>query len=535
MGSPSPDSPRRAPGHRGRSAVRVIVATCAALIVLLLGADPARAHTAFESSNPADGAVVGGTVDSVTITFTGPASPAGDGFTALDGDGRLRVPASVDVADGRIFELQFEPGLTGEVGIRWSVKAQDAHPIAGAFSFTAEAPAAAASTTLGTVPAMNPADAPATAPGTTDRPAATTTTLEPVPLAAAGAPTTTATDDESRAITLEEFLAAADDVPGDGLATIGRVVELFGVVLGVGVLAFLAVVLVGNAQEVGRTALAVRVLGVVIAAGATVELVGLARFADESIRAQLTTSAGVATLLRIAGGLALAGGLATGVVANRRGPGATVDARALSAAVMDIASTSPAGRARVPEENVRWRADGASWLAYAGVVAVVISFWFDGHTASRGFRPLHALTNSVHLVAASVWAGGIAAMTVVLWSRFRQGRRTRSLELLVRFSPLATLSLAAVAVAGLAMAVFVLDSPGDLISTEWGQLLLLKTGAVALAAAGGAYNHFRLVPALNAAPDDQETLSRVRATVTAEAILLAFVVVVTARLVSAAT
>jgi putative copper export protein len=105
----------------------------------------------------------------------------------------------------------------------------------------------------------------------------------------------------------------------------------------------------------------------------------------------------------------------------------------------------------------------------------------------------------------------------------------------VRFSSVATVALIGVAGAGLVMAVFVLDSFGELTGTEWGRILLLKTVAVAIAAGGGTYNHFVLLPALQADPGDEELAAELRSTVTAEAILLAFVVVVTAWLVAAAS
>jgi len=79
----------------------------------------------------------------------------------------------------------------------------------------------------------------------------------------------------------------------------------------------------------------------------------------------------------------------------------------------------------------------------------MVSFWFDGHTVSKGFRPLHALINSVHLLAGSIWVGGVVMMAIVVWRRSRAGRPTGAAELALRFSPLATLSLVAVAAAGL--------------------------------------------------------------------------------------
>lgn len=85
------------------------------------------------------------------------------------------------------------------------------------------------------------------------------------------------------------------------------------------------------------------------------------------------------------------------------------------------------------------------------------------------------------------------------------------------------------------MAWLVLDSFGELTGTPWGQILLLKTAAVGLAMIGGAYNHFRLLPELEADPESPELLAELRSTVTAEAIMLAFVVIVTAWLVAAAS
>jgi copper transport protein len=128
------------------------------------------------------------------------------------------------------------------------------------------------------------------------------------------------------------------------------------------------------------------------------------------------------------------------------------------------------------------------------------------------------------------------SLCAIAWLRHRQGRAGVA-ELIVRFSRLAAVALGAVVLAGLVMAFIVLDSFGDLTGTEWGQTLLLKTAAVAVAIAIGAYNHFRLVPALDGATDAsaEQVATQLRSTLTAEAIVLVFVVIVTAFLVAATT
>ena len=178
--------------------------------------------------------------------------------------------------------------------------------------------------------------------------------------------------------------------------------------------------------------------------------------------------------------------------------------------------------------------DRRSALGVAGAVILVASFWFDGHTVTEGLRPLHALVNSVHVVAGSIWAGGVIAMAAIMWRRRRQGRPSGALDLVVRFSSIATVSLGAVVAAGLVMALMIADSFSDLTGTAWGQTLLLKSAAAVVAMAFGAWNHFRLLPALDARPDDAGLQQAARSTVTAEAIVLAFVVVTTASLVAAA-
>ncbi|MFT4774369.1 MAG: copper transport protein [Ilumatobacter sp.] len=466
---------------------------------LVLVPATASAHTGFQSSTPADGAAMDEPVSLVTVVFTGEANPVGDQFVALTPDGVVQAAASFATVDDKIFSITFDPPLAGgQVGIRWNVQAADAHPIKGAFSFTVKAPAPVASV-------------------------APTAPVAPE----AGPPT---------AQTLDEFLTVDNSKPGQTTATVGRFVGFLGVTLGLGALAFVATALRGRREEVRRAVSAIRVLGVVIVVGAAIEYVGVSRVGTESLASGWSTAPGFATVLRSIGGIGLVVGIGGTITRGNvqrpmRRPSVV---RSLSSAVLDGVQTSPT-RDEVGDPIVRWTPNARSRPALASIVLIIASFWFDGHTVSKGFRPLHALVNSVHVAAGAVWVGGVVAMAAVVWSRYQSHEPMRVVELVVRFSKIATIALASVVVAGGVMAFLVLDSFGELTGTPWGKILLLKTTAVGLAMIGGAYNHFRLLPSLEADPESPELLTDLRNTITAEAIMLVFVVAVTAWLVAAAS
>ncbi|HUS42376.1 MAG TPA: CopD family protein [Ilumatobacteraceae bacterium] len=517
-----------APSRAHRRPVLVAVAgMIVALFGVVIGSGTVSAHTSFESSTPSNGAMLAEPVGEIRISFTNPATEAGDGFVVLDPSGQIRTPSSVTTDDGRVFVLAFDPPLGGgQVGVRWSVRAGDAHPIEGSFSFTA-----GDTTIASTVPAV-------AAPGAASpiERSSSPTISDSTTASTAAASTAAATSDDDMSsmsaeemAAMDEFLTVDQSRPGESLARIGRLVSFAAIVLGIGAMAFAATTLRGSRDEIESLIIAIRILGGVVVIGALAEYVGVSRIADDALTAAWSSSAGFATLLRAVGGGLIAFGLVattTPLRARERSLSAAVQTSVLDAG-SDAVDPGPARR--------RWTPDRSSAAAFVGVGLAVMSFWFDGHTVTKGFRALHALANSVHVVAGSVWVGGVVTMAVVLWSRHRAGRPSDALGLVVRFSAVASVALGAVVAAGLVMAIAILDSPGELTSTQWGQTLLLKSAAACLAIAAGAYNHFRLMPALERDPHDEVLHQSVRATVTAEAILLVFVVVVTAWLVAAAS
>ena len=89
---------------------------------------------------------------------------------------------------------------------------------------------------------------------------------------------------------------------------------------------------------------------------------------------------------------------------------------------------------------------------------------------------------------------------MLLWQLLRARReeadRTDTVRVVGRFSTVATAAVVLVGVTGGVLSWLEVGSLDALTSTGYGQLLIAKVLLVAWIAALGAYNHFRLVPAL---------------------------------------
>ena len=164
----------------------------------------------------------------------------------------------------------------------------------------------------------------------------------------------------------------------------------------------------------------------------------------------------------------------------------------------------------------------------AAALAASGGFALAGHTATA--EPRWAATGSaaVHAAAAAIWFGGLVALGVVLSNR--RDRGAEAAPVVARFSSMAALSLLAVAACGLYLGWEEVGSLDALTSTTYGRILLAKTGVVALVAAAGAWNRYRLVPALAKAP--KTASERLRRVVRAEAAGLAVAIALTAALVN---
>ncbi len=203
----------------GRRALALIAAVALAVV---MGPSTASAHTDVDFTLPADGASTSSPIDEVTVAFTSPVDLVGNGFEALDPQGKVVQPPVVS-DDGQVFRLQFDPPLAGgAAGVRWEVRADDGHVLTGSISFVVDAAApttAPATTPPTTVPAPPPSTS--VVEPSTPEPSSTTTAVSDG-VSASGADSTTT--EPSIAVAPSAADTVADD-SGNG-SSIGLIVVI---------------------------------------------------------------------------------------------------------------------------------------------------------------------------------------------------------------------------------------------------------------------------------------------------------------------
>lgn len=130
-------------------------------------------------------------------------------------------------------------------------------------------------------------------------------------------------------------------------------------------------------------------------------------------------------------------------------------------------------------------------LAFLAGFALLPLPTLAGHSLDRG-RPLLApVVDFLHVAAASFWLGGLVALGLALAG---SGDRVHMLR---RFSNVALVAVGVLAATGVIRAVTELRSLGQVWSTGYGQLLIVKTALLAALIAVGWVNRYRLLPKLS--------------------------------------
>lgn len=349
------------------------------LLLLVLPAGPALAHTELTSSDPPSGATPEAPVETLTLTYSRPIELLGDAVTVRGARGRVSEVVRSD--DGTVVTATFDPPLAGgDWTVDWRVLAGDGHPREGSVALDVAAPAEGA--TDGATPPST--DSPASGAGTAD--VATT----PPPSA--------------------ELVERA--------ATAARVVLYLGMLVAVGLVLFRAGPHRGEPERAwvlaGTTA---AVAGIAAVAGvaeillhvAVVSGRGLAGVADAATWSAVgRTGLGTAAALRTVG-LAL---VAIGAGRRaRRGMPSGPDVMALGGAVLAVGSFQFVGHTNsvAPEVVVRV-ADAVHAVAAAVWVGGIAGLALLARSPNRHARRRAAMrfADAATLAVVAVGLGGVA-------------------------------------------------------------------------------------------------------------------------------
>ena len=204
------------------------------------------------------------------------------------------------------------------------------------------------------------------------------------------------------------------------------------------------------------------------------------------------------------------------------------DPAALDDAALDPATLTP----RPPRAMLALLALGAGYLAITPALA--------GHASIESPVAVFFPSDALHVLAGSVWVGGIACLLVALpgaTRRLQGGERSRLLlATLARFSPFALGSVVVIAVTGVLQAYIDVRSLHALFHTTYGALIIVKVALLASLIGLGWVNRQRVIPMLERIVGDGRSPGGVgalaRRTMRGELALMLCVFGVTAALIS---
>ena len=133
-------------------------------------------------------------------------------------------------------------------------------------------------------------------------------------------------------------------------------------------------------------------------------------------------------------------------------------------------------------------------VGWACVLVLVTDEAWASHASGATDPTVTVAADALHVAAACIWLGGLAALLVVLTTRpgDTADRRRLIRQCRGRFSSLLAGSLVAIVITGLFAAGRQVRDVSDLWTTAYGRLVLVKVSLLAVLAAIGAFNSARL-------------------------------------------
>lgn len=129
------------------------------------------------------------------------------------------------------------------------------------------------------------------------------------------------------------------------------------------------------------------------------------------------------------------------------------------------------------------------WGGVAAGVAMLATLSLQSHAAAEGGM-LPLVSNWLHVVAGSVWMGGLLGFPLLLLGPLRASEeRAAMLERVVRrFSKVATAAVLVLVATGVHAVLLNVPEPATLVSTPYGRALIMKLGVFVLLLAAGGIN-----------------------------------------------
>jgi len=137
--------------------------------------------------------------------------------------------------------------------------------------------------------------------------------------------------------------------------------------------------------------------------------------------------------------------------------------------------------------------------AAAGLIALMALIGHAGATPGTA-GDIHLASDIVHLLAAGAWLGSLPALAMLLALARRSGPAIQAIATRTtrRFSLLGIICVAALMVSGIVNSWNLLGGPRDLLTTDYGRLVLLKIGLFIAMIGIAAVNRFHFTPQLPA-------------------------------------
>ncbi len=421
----SPRRPAR-PLHRRVGALLGALATLLAL--MLAGATAASAHAALLSTDPAEGSIVQTAPTEVTLHFSEQVTLSPDDVRVFDPSGKQVTSGSTGHAgnDDTTAQVQLGSGLAqGTYTVAWRAISADTHPVSGAFTFS---------------------------------------------YGHASATTSVAGEQAPKGSALVGALYG-----GSRSVQYGAYALLIGSVVlvlrcwprGVRLRSVQRLMLGGWVALLLSTVAELLLRGPYAQAGSLGGVFNLT-LVQQSLGERLGTLLVVRILLLAAVGVFLA------VLAGQAGVGAEPPTEA-AAPAPDADLDETASARTDPGQELRVRIVlGVVWAVLAIALACT---WALGDHASVGMQVALAVPlDVVHILSMACWLGGLA--TVLVGLRRSEADGGIGAVQVARFSTIAMCAVAALVGTGIYQAWRGLGTWGALVSTTYGQLLLVKIGAV---------------------------------------------------------